>query len=260
MMFCYEYVNLSDITLTDTYFYFVCSSTILLYTIHRYVGYHRVKMTGSLNERYLKIESLIPIYPYWAVCLSVMTMVIMYQMSFKILYILILPCTLSALYVLPVFSKSRRLRDFPFVKIFLIAITWTWFSTWYIINDMEHSVSTIIILEQMCFMIGITLPFDIRDLDIDKKDQVRTIATQIGKRRSQYLASIMIGLSFLGMCIILSKLSIIYISTISVYLLLYLFVITVIFVDKTYRKDIMITGLLDGCLLAKGLLGMHFVG
>jgi 4-hydroxybenzoate polyprenyltransferase len=261
MLFCAEYVHLSDYQVSYPYFGFIGGSTVLLYIIHRYIGYHRVKAGNMLNERYQKIEPLIPYYPIWALIVGMFVLYNVSQLAFSDLLFLTVPCIISALYVLPIFGKKRRLRDFPYIKIFLIGITWTWFATWYLIDSVDSATYSLIACEQMFFMLGITLPFDIRDIEIDAKEGVRTIATKYGYKATIDLSIIFVALSMLSLIFLvishhISDKPIILIP----YAILYLLTVLVILRRETYKNDVMITGALDAAILIKGLLGLLLVG
>ncbi len=261
MMFCLEYVHLSNYQVTHPYFGFIGGSTVLLYLVHRYIGYYRVKDNHILNERYQKIESFIPYYPIWGLLVWIFVLYSACRLAFSDLVVLIVPCIISILYVLPVFSNKQRLRDFAYIKIFAIAITWTWFSTWFLIDNIDIGTYILIACEQMFFMLGITLPFDIRDIGIDSKDGVHTIATKLGYEKTKNLSIIFISLSIL--CFIylvishqISDQAIIILP----YVILYLLIIFIIRRRDTYKQDVMITGALDGSILIKGVLGLLLVG
>lgn len=260
MLFCMEYVNLSSGDVPRSYFWFICVSTILLYTVHRYIGYHRVQSSDLLNERYKLIQPMISFYPIWGGVMLSLTVLFTFTMGISTLWTLAIPCIISGLYVLPIFGRQRRLRDFPFVKIFLIAITWTWFSTWYLIEHVDSLTVSLIGLEHLCFMIGITLPFDIRDIEIDQNDGVKTIATELGKKKTGALSQVMISLSLMIFIILVLKFNIFTPLSLFPYAVLYILIIVLVSRKVTYSRDIMITGVLEGGLLLKGLLGVILVG
>jgi len=54
--------------------------------------------------------------------------------------------------------------------------------------DVSHYTSSLIAAERFLFFMAITIPFDVRDMTIDKQINVKTIVHQLGKLRSIYLA------------------------------------------------------------------------
>jgi len=105
---------------------------------------------------------------------------------------ILLPFVLISLfYVIPIYKKEGvwiRLRDVSYVKIFLVAGVWTFVSVclpFVILPDFSfHTllVPNIILTatQRFLFFFAITLPFDIRDLEHDRKNGVRTFAALLG--------------------------------------------------------------------------------
>jgi 4-hydroxybenzoate polyprenyltransferase len=84
---------------------------------------------------------------------------------------------LSLLYVLPVF-KGKRLRDLPYLKIFLI--TGVWVSVCVALPALAlgkawWTTDAIIAFEKAYFIFALTIPFDIRDRSWDAALGVKTI-------------------------------------------------------------------------------------
>lgn len=106
---------------------------------------------------------------------------------------------LSVVYALPLdkIGIKKRLRDIPFVKIFLIAITWT--ITAVLLPILETNaypdlfVRRVVLLFsiQFIYLLFITLPFDINDIERDIANQTKTIATTLGARKSQMLCVVL---------------------------------------------------------------------
>ena len=106
-------------------------------------------------------------------------------------WILIPFIVITLLYVTPIFKMGGtwiRLRDGPYVKIFLVALVWTFVTVCLplvILPDFtfQSLLNPNIILtasNRFLFFFAITLPFDIRDLEHDRKNSVRTFASLLG--------------------------------------------------------------------------------
>lgn len=112
---------------------------------------------------------------------------------------IILSGFLSVVYALPLdkIGIKKRLRDIPFIKIFLIALTWT--ITCVLLPILETNfypdlfVRRVILLFsiQFIYLLFITLPFDINDIERDIANQTKTIATTLGARKSQILCFVL---------------------------------------------------------------------
>ena len=110
---------------------------------------------------------------------------------------------ISVLYPVPVlkpFGKSTRLRDFPFLKIFLIAFVWSVTSV--LLPALEHHLSLterkdviVLFAAQFVFILYITLPFDINDAEVDKSSNMKTIPAVLGIKISKVLA-LLLGIAY----------------------------------------------------------------
>ncbi|MDQ3190270.1 MAG: hypothetical protein M3Q58_01615 [Bacteroidota bacterium] len=89
-------------------------------------------------------------------------------------------------------NKFKRLRLVPYLKIGLIALTWTAITVWLPIIEYRLNLLSdqtfILTLERLLFIFAITLPFDIRDMLQDKAFQLKTIPLALGIERTKYLS------------------------------------------------------------------------
>jgi hypothetical protein len=104
---------------------------------------------------------------------------------------------ISSWYTFPVFGK--KLREIPYLKIFAIATTWAFTTTFFpLYNEGKDFVesSTVSLLIAIYF-IAITLPFDIRDMHADDQKQ-QTIPQIVGIVKSKIIGTILLVLFFIG--------------------------------------------------------------
>lgn len=90
-------------------------------------------------------------------------------------------------------NLSTNLRDVPGLKIFLIAGVWA-FSCGILPALESESISTEslqITFAFFLYIIGITIPFDVRDLEYDEKTK-RTIPQIVGKIKAKWIAGTLI--------------------------------------------------------------------
>lgn len=102
----------------------------------------------------------------------------------------------SFCYSLP--FSGLGLRAVPFLKLFLIAFVWAGSSIGLLLvvhHDVFHY--KLLFLSVFLFVIGITIPFDIRDSDSDEKE-LKTIPQVIGTQKAKILAISSLILS--GIC------------------------------------------------------------
>jgi len=105
--------------------------------------------------------------------------------------LLILPVLVAMGYSLPVLPSGKRLRDFPLLKVFLIAGVWTYLSAvWpvWAAGDTRTFPLLSFSLERLLFIFALTLPFDIRDLSGDRAEGVLTFPVVWGVRKTKLLS------------------------------------------------------------------------
>lgn len=167
-------------------------STLFIYAIHRIVGLNQLKaLNFELNQRYVSIESsrlFVLIFGLAGGCLSILAF---FKLQWTTQLYLTLPALISILYVSPILSNNRRLRDIGVLKIFLISMTYAMVSVVLVAIEINKSLDRgigIMFLEKFIFVLAITIPIDIRDLKIDALGTARTIPMLIGFRKSIGLA------------------------------------------------------------------------
>lgn len=116
------------------------------------------------------------------------------------------------LYVLPVFKlagKKVRLRDIPFLKLFLVAFSWAYVTVVFPIviarNDLLFLSELdfwLGFMQRLVFIFAITIPFDFRDAAIDLKNGVSTFANSFGVQRAKSWA---LGLLLFFVCLVMTS-------------------------------------------------------
>lgn len=233
---------------------FIFFATLFLYAVHRIIGLRKSKPFTD-SGRYAVIARFRNHIVFYAGMAGLCAGLFLLQMPLKLIAGLIAPCLLALLYVLPVW-KGYRLRDLHYVKIFLIAITWSWITVFLVALELGMTWSTpmyVMLLERVFFVFAITIPFDIRDLEIDAFNKVKTLPAALGVRSSQRLG----GLS-LGLMLLLAALNYYW----DVYALNDLVALVVsaclsgllIFLSDRTRHDYFFSGLVDGMMVLQFLL------
>ncbi|MCT4581697.1 MAG: hypothetical protein N4A35_09795 [Flavobacteriales bacterium] len=167
-------------------------------------------------------------------------------------FLYLLPFTLiSGLYAVSTPNK-RALRDFPFIKIFLIAITWA--ITTVLIPFLQAGTLISItfygqFLFVFLFIIAITIPFDIRDLELDDKS-TKTLPQILGVQNAIYLAYVLL---LVGLVInYLSFFNIVYPIIIAITLILISF-------SNKKMPELFYSGILDGVMILFPLFNYFWI-
>lgn len=230
-----------------SYVIFILSSTVFTYSIHRIIGMNKVRKFEH-QGRFAVISEYRTHIIFYAVVGGLLCAYTYLGFPFSRIKLLLLAGVISILYTLPVFGKSMRLRDFSFVKIFLIAIVWAVVTESIPLYEIgtDPIIILILFLERVCFFIAITIPFDIRDIEVDTTNNVRTIPSTLGKNRSIILALLLlISCISIEICLSQNVHFTGYTSAIAAYIVT---AILIIFVkDKT--EDYYFSGLLDGTIM-----------
>jgi len=183
------------------YYGIVGLGTICVYNLHRAYGLTGIDMhmwpprfVAFYRFRYLNllISSLAVVLIVWLL------------LSHPILWnwALLPPVALAILYILPL-RNGQNLRQIPFLKIFIIAITWVWVTAWLPLIITDSSIDPwhgIFLAHRFFFIFAITMPFDIRDVYTDRNSDVKTLPSYYGIRRSKLWA---IGISVLAFLLLL---------------------------------------------------------
>ena len=234
---------------------FVFGSTLFIYAGHRVVGMEKVKAFAD-KGRYAVISTFknhIWIYTGIGALLSAY---FFWQLDWRMRGLILLPGVLSVGYILPAFGGKKRLRDFNFIKIFLVAFVWAWVTValpWFNLEKAITGNFFLLFAERFLFVFAITIPFDIRDLKVDEHTKVVTIPKSIGTKRSIQLALGMLAL----MLLISAYFFAVGFYSLPTFLAMVLsFLITgwLVFISDRYDHDYFFTGAIDGMMLMQPIL------
>ena len=174
---------------------FIFFSTLLIYN-YRKLFFSYIELIPQETQRAQWLRSnrfllgIITLSSVFGIFISV------FSLSFKTL-VLVLPLFLvSVLYATP-FSKNKnspkRLRHLPFLKLFLVAGVWTMVTVLlpeFEVNaaQLESKSTVFTCLTRFLFIFAITLPFDIRDMEVDRKNNIKTFPVILGVEKTIRLA------------------------------------------------------------------------
>ncbi|CAA6812028.1 MAG: Unknown protein, partial [uncultured Aureispira sp.] len=249
------YVFDIDIKTSSALLGLVFFSTLVIYALHRLVSLSKVDKSLDV-ERFKVIGAYKEHIQIYAGLGILGGGVCFFCLNRPTQYALILPALLSLGYVIPFMgNKKLRLRDVHFIKIFLIAIVWSYVTVLLPFLEFKIAIGVRelgILLERILFIFVITLPFDLRDWEIDKKNQVRTIPATIGVKNTLRLALFILLLWALLFSAIypLSIILALLISGLSTGILVYY--------SPKQQHDYYFTALMDGTMLLQYILVLVF--
>jgi 4-hydroxybenzoate polyprenyltransferase len=163
---------------------------------------------------------------------------------------------IAFLYSFPIipFGKKKRIKDYGFMKIITLSLLWTLVTVWFpVVNfSIEKNIYAFVFIKRFVFMFTLCLAFDIRDIEIDGKENINTIAVILGKKKSYILIYIL-----LGIFIFLSTLQFFYFADGVVLFAMVISAIITFFtveITKKTSSDFFYLAGLDGLMLIQTLL------
>jgi 4-hydroxybenzoate polyprenyltransferase len=162
---------------------------------------------------------------------------------------------LSLIYFLPFI----KLRKNPWLKLLTLVVVWTIVTAVVpiLLTGIEHFTKNDLlhILVRFCFMMAICIPFDIRDLEIDKADSVSTLPLMLSENIARWLA---FGFMLLYIFLIIPEYHLEMIN-IKVFLALLLSAIInaiVVLMSNSKRSEYFYVAGIDGTMILQGVLVM----
>ena len=181
----------------------------------------------------------------------------------KVLYALAPIAIFTLFYSTPLTKGVKgffRLRQVPYLKIFMIAFVWTAAT---ILLPLIHSEKTYhkfhliaMAIERFLFVFAITIPFDIRDMVADRQADLKTIPLKIGEKKSILLSQLSMILFF--------AIAVVHYSITKQWFIIGAFSVsfctTIIFIvnKKIQNLPLYHYGILDGTMLLQGILVILF--
>jgi 4-hydroxybenzoate polyprenyltransferase len=162
------------------------------------------------------------------------------------------------------FSPLIKLRQNAWFKLFTLAIVWTTTTALLpaVLNhiDILSTKNILHFFVRLSFMIGICIPFDIRDYDIDKADNISTLPHIFGENKTRLIA---FGFMLLNIFFIVGEFLLEMFST-KIFIALMITAIInaiVVFMSSSKRSEYFYTALLDGTMILQGiaLIGINYL-
>lgn len=244
------------------YLFIIFFATLFEYNLHRLITVITNKEALNSDKHKWVRENLKGFY--LLVFLSVTGFVCVTFLAKKDVLIAFAPiAAITVFYSLPIFGNKRtifRLREIPYLKIFLIAFVWASSTILLPIiqsdNTFDRTQVIAMYVERFFFVFAITIPFDIRDIVADKQAGLKTIPLLLNENES-------LAISYLSLFVFFI------ISFFHYQMLDYWFIIlplsisaltTFMFLNSKKIRNVTYYhyGVLDGTMLLQGLLVLVF--
>ena len=251
--FCIETNILLGLSLNSFSFYcFVFGATLLQYNLH----YSTKKIAVKDSERLRWSHSNKKLHLFLLVVGGLLILFSFF--SFHLKHFLILGClgAISFLYSFPFlpFGKKRRIKDYGLLKIVTLSLLWTLVTVWFPVNTLPVNgvLFTFVFVKRFIFMFILCLLFDVRDIEIDRKEKINTLPVMLGRKKSYNLSY---GLLVVFLAITL--LQYFYLPQLSFFIAMVLSaLITFIMIERTKKTntDFIYLAGIDGMMLLQALL------
>jgi 4-hydroxybenzoate polyprenyltransferase len=240
------------------YIFLIFFATLFVYNLHRLITVITNKEAlHTAKHKWVKQHLLLF---YGVVIVSVIGFLWAVALADKKVLMSLAPIALLTIfYSFPVFKNKKvlfRLREIPFLKIFLISLVWSLSTILLPIIKSEAAYDKVhimsMLLERFLFVFAITIPFDIRDMEIDIKEQLKTIPVVMGTKRSLIIAN--------SLLVVFTIICLFHYKSTSLIWLNVAFVLSVVstfyFLNSKKIQAIHFYhyGILDGTLLLQGIL------
>ncbi len=235
----------------------VFSFTFFTYNLQRVVKFRsKMNATENLGERLKWVMNNVKYLIAASFVFGLIGLICVFFLNPNCWYVLTPMGLLSFFYVipfLPLKNKNLTLRQVPFLKIFIIAIVWSIIVialpfidsySFEFFNTQSAPVFYLAITHVFFFIIGITLPFDIRDMKYDQEDQLKTIPIALGIKKSILFSELFLALSLATTFLIFGSNPIFYALLIG-----HLITMVMVFYSSDKRKEMFFAGLIEGSVI-----------
>jgi 4-hydroxybenzoate polyprenyltransferase len=234
------------------FYLFVFGATLVQYNLHYFF-----KTTAVANST--RLAWSLKNKNTHTVLIALGLVLIIYSLfSFRLHHFIILLvfAAIAFLYSFPFlpFANKKRIKDYGLMKIVTLALLWTLVTVWFPVDQSSFSVISfqLIFLRRFIFIFILCLLFDIRDTEVDRKENIATLSVKLGVKRSYFLCYILL-LIFIA----LSVIQFIYFpDKIQLAAMLISAAATVITMEysKKNNSDVVYLACIDGMMLLQALL------
>ncbi len=228
----------------------VATATMFVYTCHRLFSSAKMNIQGQSRYSFA-IEKSTSLLFMIAISLPI-SLLTFFLLGRATQLALVISGIISIGYIMPLIFR-KRLRDIGVSKIVLISMVWATLPILTVLDNLDVRLISLLFAEHFFFIFALTLPFDVRDQELDQKAQVSNLANTLGltKLKSLLIACILIAALSAGLLFYLGYYSLILFA--SIISLLTIQLIVTIGLKKT-NSELYYLFFLDSFILFKGLI------
>ena len=253
-MLAYGTASFQSLLSPVRYFWFIFGATLFVYNAQRLLRLQ--ELNDSLSSRHqwiIQNKKTVLLISFGGLAISIFWFI---RAFFDVRNILFFGFfgIISMFYSFSITTRLPSLRELPFVKIHLIALTWTASCVFFPLLNKEglNQADWGLIFAVYLYFVAITIPFDIRDLPYDKEKQ-KTIPQVLGKRNAVVLACLLTLFS-----LFISVFFHLRLMTSPFFYLAYSYQFILILLALKKRTELFYSGGIDGGIILLGL-GLSFL-
>jgi hypothetical protein len=163
---------------------FLFLATLGVYSLHRSLSFHRAR-----GEPTAKRYGIVRDFPAVSILIGSGAMILALGLlvveGLIHLWPVLLALPFTFFYLIPVYPGGPRLRDLPYLKVVWVALSWTVMTHLFVVLPGRPGIWEGVI--RFAFTLSVALLFDLRDVALDRRQGVRTIAAA-DPTRCRYLA------------------------------------------------------------------------
>ena len=190
---CMQTNLLLHLPLNNFNFYcFVFGATLLQYNLH--YTFKTAAFENSVRLRWSSKNK--SVHRMLILAGLVLTLTSLFNFHLHHILFLLIPGIIAVMYSFPLlpFANKRRLKDYGLVKIITLSLLWSFITVWFPVDSAHYSDLSfhLIFIRRFFFIFILCLLFDIRDIEIDKKENINTIPVWVGIRKAYAVAYVLL--------------------------------------------------------------------
>ena len=155
--------------------YFVFFATLGVYTIHRTLSLRRA-LGQPTGRRYGLVRSHPVASAVVAVVSLTFALALATQFPLAAFWPVVFALPFTFFYLIPLFPGGPRLRDLPYLKVVWVALAWTLMTDTFAVGTAGGWRTESLI--RFMLILAVALLFDTRDVVLDRRQGVRTLAAE----------------------------------------------------------------------------------
>jgi 4-hydroxybenzoate polyprenyltransferase len=164
------------------------------YNLHRFIPFFKFR-NRIIYHKYDWAKLNTSFFHFLVLVSAIGFLISIYFAQKEVLLVLTPIAIITFFYSIPLFKQKNRwfrLRDIPYLKLFLIAAVWS--STTILLPVIHSPIKfandhvSFMLIERFFFILAITIPFDIRDMQTDQQLGLKTLPHILKPSHSYQLA------------------------------------------------------------------------